>query len=285
MRMRIVQSSTAQHLGDPLSWPELTNVYRRMTDVLERRRREGGESSVTVHAEVDLVSKDELLFGRLDAYFLRGNELELVDYKAGAVLDGERPREEYVEQLYFYAYLLEQNLGRYPTSLQLVGRDGVGIAIEPSPGRSNALAGEMKELLAAYNSHAATGIDASALASPGASACASCDLKPTCAPFWDALSRIQLPAWAHVAVGVVARPAVRSRLGACSFDLKVTRSSLGVSDLKVTRMFEDRYPGLTLDRMVGRELMITGLRRVSERTATVAELTDRSLILPLECDE
>ena len=285
MRVRLSQSPVARHLGDPLLWPELTSVYRRMTDVLERRRRDGGGIGVTVHAEADLRSTDGALFGRLDAYFVHADWIELVDYKSGAVFDGDEAKHDYVEQLYFYAYLVEEKHGRYPRSLSLVGKNDVVVQVEPSPTRSRALAREMRGLLAAYNAQVEAGADAVTLARPSAAACASCDLKPVCTRFWDALSEMELPAWSQVAVGVLAQPPVRSRLGAYSFELKVERSSLRVPELKVTRLFEDRYPGLELDRRVGRMLTVTGLRQVSDRTPAVAELTDRSLILPVEPDE
>jgi RecB family exonuclease len=285
MRARIALSPVARHLGDPRLWPELTGVYRRMTDVLRRRSRDGEGVVLTVHAETDLRSMDGLLFGRLDAYFERTDGIELVDYKSGAVLDDEGPKSDYEDQLYFYAYLVKENHGQYPRSLRLVGKDGVVVEIEPSPGRSNALAQEMRDALAAYNAAIEAKVDVAGLASPSASACADCDMKSRCTSFWDALPGIQLPNWAHVAVGVLARPPVRSRLGASSFDLDIMRSSLGVSQLTVTRMFEDRYPELDLDGMVGQTLIATSLRLVGDRTRPVVQLTDRSLVVRLEREE
>jgi hypothetical protein len=283
MRVRLGQSRSGRHLGDPLLWPELTSVYRRMTDVLERRRRDGGGSGVTVHAEEEVHSQDGVLFGRLDAYFVHADGIDLVDYKSGAVLEGDEAKQDYVEQLYFYAYLLEEKYGRYPRSLSLIGRDNVSVQIEPAAARSRALAAEMRTVLSAYNSRtSAAAVDVPGLARPSALACASCDMKPACIRFWEALAGIELPVWGHVAVGKLAPPVVRSRLGACSFDLEVERSSLGVPTLKVTRVFEERFPALELDRSIGRMLMVTGLRQPSQRTPTVTEATDRCQIVTLE---
>lgn len=282
LSQRIAASPSSRHLGDPLRWPELTGIYRRVMSVVERRDH-GGETPLVTHAEAEIRSRDGLLFGRIDAYFEYRSGIELVDYKSGAAREGDTAKPDYEDQLYFYAYLIEDRHGHYPKALRLVGSEGKETSVLPDRRRSHALAAEMRAALLKYNASVAERVAPERLATPSSAACGFCDRKAACVPFWQTMSSIELPAWSHVALGVPVGPTVRSRLGGASFELSIERSSLGVGRLKICRVFEHRFPGVDLDRMTGHKVVVTGLRRPNERAAPdVAELTDQSAILVLE---
>jgi len=276
---KIAASSSSRHLGDPNYWPELVDVYRRLVDVVEMRRT--GERSVGVdtYAERKLTSRDGLLWGQVDAYFLSKDGIDLVDYKSGAVLEGDEPKQDYEDQLYFYAYLVHEAHDVYPRSLGLVGRDGSVVSLPPSPDRSSALAKEMRSLLAHYNEVVSQGRPAEELASPTSESCLFCDRKAICERFWGALPSLDIPPWNHVAIGVQTTPLVRTARGGGWLELAVEKSSLSAQAIKVTRVFEQRFPAVDLEHRVGQRLLLTGLRQSQTGNASVAEATERSAII------
>jgi hypothetical protein len=61
----------------------------------------------------------------------------------------------------------------------------------------------------------------------------------------------------------------------------VEQSSLRTGTLKVSRVFERRYPDVDLQSNVGQRLVLTGLRQPSERNSALAEATERSSIVAI----
>ena len=138
---------------------------------------------------------------QLDAYDVHEQGIDLVDFKSGPMLEGERPKQDYAEQLYFYAYLILENYCSYPRSLSLVNKDGSIAKLEPAPQRSLELANDMRLALTCYNEAVNRGVALETLALPSSESCCFCSRKPTCTAFWVALPRLELPCWNHVALG------------------------------------------------------------------------------------
>jgi RecB family exonuclease len=280
-RAQIAGSPAAAHLGDPGMWPEVTRVYRGLSEAYGRRWQSGAGGGSRTYAEKELRTKDGLLFGRLDAYVVHADGIEVVDYKSGMISEGDAPKEAYVEQLYFYAYLVEENYDRYPRTLSLAGGDGGLLNVRPDPQRSRQIAHEMRAMLAQYNSLVVAATTSEQLASPSTENCSFCDMKPACKAFWSALPVIELSGWHHVAIGRQLTPLVRTQLGGGSFVVTVEQSSLRSDTLKVSRVFERRYPDVDLQTNVGQRLVLTGLRQPSERNLALAEATERSSIVAI----
>lgn len=278
---RIQAAACSRHLGDPRRWSELTDVYRSVTDLSQMPGRDDSTAKVEVHAEEEIHCKDLLLVGTPDAYFIRSDGIELVDYKSGLVSEGDDSNLEHIEQLYFYAYLIREKYGSYPSALRLIGLNGEVVEVVPAPERSDALASDMKMTLAGYNTLAAQGASPEKAASPRPDSCIFCEAKPICKAFWLALSSMEFPSWNHVALGTLIKPIERSRLGGGSIQLSVEQSSLRTNSLKVARVFEQRYHGVNFDQ-VGQRLLLTGLRQAHEGEMSLVEATERSLIIAAE---
>lgn len=272
---KIAASPSSRHLGDPHDWPELVDVYYRLADVVEMRRTGAWGLGVDTCAERKLTSRDGLLWGQVDAYFMSKDGIDLVDYKSGAVLEGDAPKQDYESQLYFYAYLIHETHSVYPRSLGLVGRDGLVVSLPPSPDRSSALAAEMRSLLAQYNDVVSRSQLPEELATPSSESCLFCERKAICERFWATLPLLDTPAWNHVAIGVQSTPLMRTPRGGGWFELAVEQSSLSVQTVKVTRIFEQRFPAVDLEHRVGQRLLITGLRESRTMNPPVAEATER----------
>jgi len=270
----------SRHLGDPWLWPELTEIYRHLTDLLERRRAVPKCFRTEVYTEKTLYSKDKLLFGQIDAFFINPEGIELVDYKSGSMMDGDLPKEDYANQLYFYAYLIYENYGIYPRSLTLIGKNSDSLCLDGSMERSKEIANDMRMVLSKYNDQINSALPIEHFSSPSSNNCIFCDAKPVCSAFWGALSEIELPSWSHAVIGVQAIPMIRSRLGGVTVELEVEESSLRTSRVRITRVFEGRYPDLQ-DR-VGQRLLLTNIRQVLPSNPSLAEVTERSLILTME---
>jgi hypothetical protein len=250
---------------------------------LRTRQRAEGEGDVTIHAEKRIVSKDGLLYGDLDAYFIRPNGMELLDYKTGPIQDEAEVKRDYADQLYFYAYLLLDAYGSYPRSLRLVSRDGSITEVAPEVDRSVDLANEMRSVLSRYNESVARAAGKTeTLASPSSDACRFCVAKPTCSSFWKALSSLDLSAGHHVVRGTQTKSLLRSKLGGGSIEIRVHESSLTAELLTVTRVYDARYPEIDLETRVGQELVLTGLRQPNLSNASLAEATGQTVITVAE---
>lgn len=277
-RKRVQSLPASRHLGDPSQWGELTQIYGRLTDLV--RRWQSSRSGTVVYAERRLESNDHQLVGTLDAYFVTPEGIALVDYKSGKLSDTreDAARLEYAEQLYFYAYLVQEAHGEHPSSLSLVGADGKMVEIPPNPVRSKELAGDMRAMLEHYNDLVARGVNLESVATPSPNSCTFCVRRPSCEKFWANVASLDIPPWNHVVVGFQRGSIERSRLGGGSIELVVKRSSLPTDILKITRIFEARYPHVDFERGDGQRLSITGLRQVRQGSSTLVEATDRTFI-------
>lgn len=273
---------SSRHLGEPNHWPELAELYRRLYDVVQRRLRAGAVEAVEACAERTLHSKDGQLWGRPDAYFVSADGIDLVDYKSGALSSEASPKDEYVEQLLFYAYLIQENYGQYPRSLSLIGRDGLVIPVAPAPGRSAILGDQLRSMLDTYNTAVRRQAAAEELATPSAEGCLFCDRKALCSKFWDALPVLETPAWSHVALGSQMGPLIKSARGGGFFELTVERSSLSARVIKVTRVFEARFPDVDLAHRTGQRLLLTSLRYAAGKDVVVVETTERTTIVAMD---
>ncbi|MEO7329753.1 MAG: PD-(D/E)XK nuclease family protein [Minicystis sp.] len=278
---KIASSPSSRHLGDPSHWPELVDLYRRLADVVEMRRTLEWGVGISTHAERKLTSRDGLLWGQVDAYFMSPEGIDLVDYKSGAILEDDEPKRDYGDQLYFYAYLIHDIYEYYPRSLSLVGRDGGTVQVPPSPARSLALANDVRATLARYNDLVSRARPLEELANPSSEACLFCDRKAICNKFWSAVPLLSIPQWNHVAIGMQATPLMRTPRGAGWLDLAVEKSSLATQMLKVTRLFEQRFPAIDLEHRVGQRLLFTGLRQANAANPAIVEATERTAIVCL----
>lgn len=115
-------------------------------------RRKISSRTIKVHSEETLYSKDGLLLGSLMPSSKMMTAL-IVDYKSGSITDEttELPKEEYINQLYFYAFLVLENFGKYPRSLRLTGRELESTEVNGSIEVSTRIAQRMRSTLSRYN--------------------------------------------------------------------------------------------------------------------------------------
>lgn len=279
---RIREDPRLRHLGDPRQWKEIAEIYSNLSDLLERRTSAASNVGTEILTEKTLYSKDSVLFGQIDAYFVHKAGIDLADYKSGKMVDDEDPKHDYSNQLYFYAYLIHENYAVYPRSLSLIGKDGSCISVRPSIDRSLELANEARSLLFRYNDRIKAGVRSDELSNPSSDNCTFCDAKPICRKFWQEARSLNLPNWAHIVEGTQTKPLARSKMGASMIELDVRNSSIPCRTIKIGRLFEGRFPDLK-DR-VGQNLIFTNLRFFESSTMPMAETTDRTSILTLEME-
>lgn len=236
-----------------------------------------------IYTEKTLYSKDRLLFGQLDGYFVTADGIDLVDYKSGTILDEDLPKDEYVNQLYFYAYLIQENYGIYPRKLLLTSRTLDSIEIAGSEQRSHELANSMRTVLAHYNDAVSNNANESVITNASSANCLFCDAKIVCPSFWRVAHQLELPNWAHCVIGHQSSPMTKTKSGNASIELNVERGSVPSGPLKITRIFPSRFPDLT--DHPGQRLMLTNLRCNSASKADFAEVTDRTTVLILGSDQ
>lgn len=146
-------------------------------------------SNIKFHSEKWYESQDKLIGGKVDLVIENGNEIEIIDFKTGAItqdcLDDEGEicldvKNEYKEQLKLYAYLYFQNTNKFPTDLSLVDLAKQKFSVEFSEEECKTLFEEAKNLLKSTNNCINT---KSFFANPKEENCKNCLYRPACSFF------------------------------------------------------------------------------------------------------
>jgi hypothetical protein len=275
----VERDPASKHLGDIRLWPELSQIYSSLRALFDYYRGSGDGKRET-HPEETLYSKDKLLFGQLDAFFLDQSGIDLVDYKSGAMTDGESPKEDYVRQLYFYAYLLTENYDQYPRKITLIGRNLHAVDLPLSRQQSDAIAQDMRDTLNRYNDAISRAASPEAIAKPSVENCKYCDAKAVCSSFWNVAKDMELPERGHAVIGTQSSPITTSRRGVSWLTLDLEEGSIQADRLTVSRFDADRYPHIK--DQVGQRLMMLNIRLINSQSPAVAETTDRTIILRMD---
>lgn len=146
-------------------------------------------SGVKFYSEKWFESKDKLIGGKIDLLIEDREEIELVDFKTGAITEevlddaGEvfsEVKYEYKEQLKLYAYLYFENMGKFPTRLNLVDLAKQRFTVEFLQSECKAIYEEAKKLLHSANASIKKGVFA---ANPNEANCKYCLYRPACSFF------------------------------------------------------------------------------------------------------
>lgn len=146
-------------------------------------------SNIKFHSEKWFESKDKLIGGKVDLVVENGNNIEIIDFKTGAItqncLDDEgeiysEVKNEYKEQLKLYAFLYFENTGKFPIRLSLVDLAKQKFSVEFSEQECKALFEEAKDLLKSTNDCIKT---ETFLALPKVENCKYCLYRPACSFF------------------------------------------------------------------------------------------------------
>lgn len=146
-------------------------------------------SDIKFHSEKWFESKDKLIGGKVDLIIENGRDVEIIDFKTGAItqdcLDDEGEifsdvKNEYKEQLKLYAYLYFENTNKLPTSLSLVDLAKQKFSVEFSEEECKVVFDEAKNLLKTTNDCVNT---KSFSAIPTEENCKYCLYRPACSFF------------------------------------------------------------------------------------------------------
>lgn len=171
----------------PVAWPgyELTRVrlLRRLARQL-RQPRATHPGTATVAVERPLEDPSTGLYGRPDRVEQAGLHVRVVDAKTGLEQTDIRPAQR--RQLLLYAYLVRQQLGRWPDEVAVEDVAGRRLVEPVLPAEAAAVAQEAAATVRQFNSALAESPSALALATPTAKACRRCPFRVVCWPFWQA---------------------------------------------------------------------------------------------------
>ena len=104
-----------------------------------------------------------------------------------------------------------------------------------------------------------------------------CAAKSVCPPFWENIDKIELPVWSNILIGTQASSLKRSKIGGATLEINIERSSIKNGLIRVTRFFDARFPDFK--DVIGQKLIITNLKRHSEKNEMTCELTLESQIV------
>jgi CRISPR/Cas system-associated exonuclease Cas4 (RecB family) len=159
-------------------------------------------------AEVEGVSADRQIVGRLDRVTWEDGTLAVADIKTGSVYDHEGGlRPELRVQLILYSYLVHEKFRQWPKTLRILPLRGDPITVPFTPADAETLATEVKRALTSANQliqKIGLGVsDESELASPSPEACKFCRYRPTCESYWSARSERPGASWPRDVSGML----------------------------------------------------------------------------------
>ena len=166
-------------------------LKKHLRSLAEKRKAPSG---VKFYSEKWFESTDKLISGKIDLVIEGDQEIEIVDFKTGAitqdVLDdaGEifsEIKDEYKDQLKLYAYLYFENTGKFPTLLSLIDLAKQKFTVAFSQSDCNILSLKAKELLEATNKSILNGLFE---ANPSVANCKYCLYRPACSFFQEYLA-------------------------------------------------------------------------------------------------
>lgn len=177
----------------------LSAAVRRVLDRTLFRNRD---------VEVEGVSADGQIVGRLDRITWENGALAVTDIKTGHVTDFEgRLRPELRVQLMLYSYLVHERFGQWPKTLRILPLRGDTVTVPFSPAEAEELAGKMKRILATANQIIdcvrSGNVDESELASPSPDSCRFCRYRPTCESYWVARNAQPQGSWPRDISGAI----------------------------------------------------------------------------------
>lgn len=147
------------------------------------------KSFVKYYSEKWFESKDKIIGGKIDLIIEAGEEVEIIDFKSGAItkdfLDDTGDtytdiKEEYKDQLKLYAYLYYENTGRFPTVLSLVDLAKQKFKVSFIQSECKSIFDESKIILQSTNDSISKGTFA---ANPTEVNCKYCLYRPACSFF------------------------------------------------------------------------------------------------------
>lgn len=150
-------------------------------------------SSTRFHSEKWFESKDKLIGGKVDLIIENGNNVEIIDFKTGTIMQDclddvgdiiPDVKDEYKEQIKLYAYLYFENTNKFPTSLILIDLAKQKFSVEFSEGECKAVFDEAKKLLKTTNDCVNT---KSFSANPKVENCKYCLYRPACSFYQEQL--------------------------------------------------------------------------------------------------
>jgi len=166
------------------------------------------ESFRIKNVEIEAVSTDGQIVGRLDRIAWENGALVVTDIKTGHINDLEgKLRPELRIQLLLYSYLVHERFRQWPNTLRILPLRGDPVNVPFSPAEAEELADEMKRMLISANQVIdrirGGGGDESELSSPSPDACRFCRYRPTCEAYWIARRKHPQASWPRDISGVI----------------------------------------------------------------------------------
>lgn len=213
-------------------------------------------SDVSFQSEKWFESKDKFIGGKIDLVIEHDAEVEIIDFKTGAITedklddDGEvftEVKYAYQEQLKLYAYLYFETMGKFPKRLSIVDVAKQKFSIDFSQQECGELFEEAKELLIATNDSIANG---EYNAKPSETNCRYCLYRPTCTFF---LQHLEQGAEYNDVSGLV-KNVIRYHNGNVSIDIENDKNKLIISNFP-SAMFDE------LNEMKNKRINVFNLRK------------------------
>jgi len=158
--------------------------------------------------EVEAISRDGMIAGRLDRISWENGELVVTDIKTGKIKDADGGlRRDLRLQIMLYSYLLHEMFGRWPQTLRVLPLHGEPIEVTALPSEIIVLADWIKQALKEANWFIAEVLAGrrpeSELASPSPNACRFCRFRLTCEAYWAARNQDIDQSWPRDVTGRV----------------------------------------------------------------------------------
>ena len=137
-------------------------------------------------------SKEEDLIGVIDELYLEDEIIRLVDYKTTYKVK-KLLSEHNLDQIHFYAYLINENFNKYPDETKILGISEASAAIEVDKSHSEKIALDMINARVSTNQKIKYHASLAELCSPDPRWCVSCKYKSICPSVINRKKRNLLP--------------------------------------------------------------------------------------------
>lgn len=214
-------------------WPEIGGLYRTLSErVIRRAPSEGKQRGLAVLIEKEFNSTDGQLTGRIDHLVLRADQpWMLTEFKSAKCVQGGALRQDYIRQLHFYAGLLRDNFGRFPSTLRLISPQDGSFEFPCSNSLLEEVGYHARVIFDLMRFRLGGRGDWKASLKPGSASCQSCSKRLVCPAFRSLQGTVVFDGPAHLVWGRIRRVVSGDGLGRIELDIEAGSLPSGLSSV------------------------------------------------------
>jgi hypothetical protein len=174
--------------------PEIEETFYRISQIVFSKKKNGKgiDSDISITSEKELASKDKMLFGIVDVLIENGKEKTIVEHKTSEIFEEDYLKNQFYQQIHFYAELAFEEFGAYPNYLLVQGTEGKHFKMAPEITEAKQLGRQARVVLNRYNSKVHNNEPLENIAQVSSEVCSGCHYQAFCPEYWEKCDRIEM---------------------------------------------------------------------------------------------